>query len=79
MLPEGHRWFTSWLPLAKEAGPFLTVCLAAILVITTWWLVSKIDDCVERNRMLSDTLVAKQESMYQHILLRLANCQPTRP
>ena len=73
MSEDSHRWFSSWVPLATAAGPFMTVALAFILVITTYWLVGHLTECVERNRDLTDRMLEHQK-VYTAQLERLAHC-----
>jgi hypothetical protein len=73
---EGHKWFTSWLPLAVQAGPFMTLVMAVILVITTWWLAGWLRECADRNRLLGDKLITQQQAFHAEVMLRLAHCPP---
>jgi hypothetical protein len=79
VLSDSHKWFTSWLPLAREATPFMTVLLAVILVVSVWWFVHKLEDCVERNRVMTDRLLVQQETFHRELMACLAHCPPQRP
>jgi hypothetical protein len=79
VLPDSHKWLTSWLPLAREATPFMTVLLAVILVVSTYWLVGHLTDCVNRNRLLTDKLLTQQQEFHRELLACLAHCPPGRP
>ena len=72
---HGHRFFRSWLPLAREAGPYVTVFLAMILVVTTWWLVGHLTDCVEQNRLMT-TRIVEQQRQHSEQLALLWRCPP---
>lgn len=75
MSPEsGHRWFSSWLPFAREAGPFMTLVMAVILVISTWWFAGWLRECADRNRLLGERLVQQQERFHGEIMLHLSRC-----
>ena len=77
MSPEqGHKWFTSWLPLATAAGPFLTVGLAVVMCVSLWWMNGWLSECIDRNRLLTTQLVSQQEKFHAEIMLRLAHCPP---
>ena len=79
MSPEsGHRWFTAWLPMAREAGPFVTLLLAIALVVSLWWGIGILRECVRHNRELGAKLVAQQEKFHTELVLRLAHCPPPR-
>lgn len=74
---QGHRFFRSWLPLAREAGPFVTLLVVVAMIISTWWFAGWLRDCADRNRLLADKLVTQQETFQREVLLRLAHCPPT--
>jgi hypothetical protein len=74
---EAHKWFTSWLPLATAAGPFLTVGLGVVMCVSLWWMSGWLTECVEHSRHLTAQLVSQQEKFHTE-LLRLAHCPPPR-
>jgi hypothetical protein len=76
VLPDSHKWFTSWLPLAREATPFMTVFLAVILVVSTYWLVGHLTACVDRNRLMTDKLLTQQQEFHRELMACLAHCPP---
>ena len=79
MLPqEGHKWFTSWLPLAVQAGPFLTVGLGVIMCVSLYWMNGWLSDCIAHNRQMAAQLVNQQKEFHSEILTRFIHCPPVR-
>lgn len=76
MSDDAHKWFTSWLPLATAAGPFLTVGLGVVMCVSLWWMNGWLNDCVAHNRIMSAKLESQQEKFHTEIMLRLAHCPP---
>ena len=75
--PEStSRWYQTLLPIATAGGPILTLALALMLVVTVWWLVGNLRDCVDRNRLLGERLVTQQETFHRELLVHLQRCQP---
>jgi hypothetical protein len=73
---EGHKWFTSWLPLATAAGPFLTVGLGVVMCVSLWWMNGWLSACIDRNRAMAAQLVTQQEKFHTELLVHLQRCQP---
>jgi len=49
--PEStSRWYQTLLPIAQSGGPVLTIFLLVTLVVSLWWLIGTLHDCVDRNR-----------------------------
>ena len=78
MSEDVHRWFSSWLPLATAAGPFLTVGMGVVMCISLWWMTGWLSECIERNRIMSAQLVSQQKEFHTEIMTRLAHCPPPR-
>ena len=75
--PENTKgWLNVLWPLAEKGGPIVTLMLLFILIISTWWLAGWMHDCVDRNRALTEKLLAQQAAFYQELRLSLAHCEP---
>ena len=66
MSDEAHRWFTSWLPLAVQAGPVLTLAMAVILTISIWWMNGWLTVCIDRNREMAAQLGISPRTVESH-------------
>lgn len=69
------RWVKALWPIADRAGPALTLALLVAMLISTWWLTGWMRECVDRNRALTEKLLAQQQAFYQELRLALAHCE----
>jgi len=75
MNPESTtRWYDALLPIAQRGGPVLSLFLLVALIISVWWLVGWMHDCVNRNRELTEKLLSTQQAFYQELRIVLARC-----
>lgn len=75
MLPDHAKgWLQTLLPLAREAGPVMTLVMAVMLVVSSWWFAGWLRECTDRNRVLGTQLVTQQEKFHAEILLHLSRC-----
>jgi hypothetical protein len=75
-LDNAKGWLHTLMPLMREAGPFMTLSMAVILAISTWWFAGWLRECADRNRVLATELVSQQKEFHAEVLMRLANCPP---
>jgi hypothetical protein len=73
---EARHWYDFFLPLAERGGPILTLLLGMILLVSLWYGLRVLRECVVHNRMLNERLITQQEKFHQDLLLRLAHCPP---
>ena len=73
-LDNAKSWLNTLLPLAREAGPVLTLTMAVMLVISTYWFAGWLRECADRNRVLGERLVTQQERFHGEIMLHLSRC-----
>jgi hypothetical protein len=78
-LGNAKGWLNTLLPLAVQAGPVMTLAMACMLVISSWWFAGWLRECADRNRLLATELVTQQKEFHAEVLLRLAHCPPPRP
>jgi hypothetical protein len=50
--------------------------MAVILVVSVWWFVHKLEDCVDRNRLMTDKLLSQQHEFHRELMACLAHCPP---
>jgi hypothetical protein len=70
------RWYSIFYPMAQQGGPLLTLLLGIILVVSLWYGLRVLKECVVHNRQLNERLITQQEKFHQDVLLRLAHCPP---
>lgn len=73
---DAKHWYDALLPMARQGGPVLTIFLLIALVVSLWWLIGTLHDCVDRNRLLGERLVEQQQRFYQDVMVRLVHCKP---
>jgi hypothetical protein len=70
------RWYQALLPILQAGGPVLTLLLGIILVVSLWYGLHVLKECVAHNRLLNERLLTQQQAMYQEMRLALAHCTP---
>lgn len=79
MGPEDVKhWYDFLLPVAEKGGPLLTLALAIILVLSTWYGLWALRECVVHNRALAAQMLSDQRVFRQDLLLALAHCPPVQ-
>ena len=78
-LDKAKSWLNTLLPLAREAGPVLTLAMAVMLVISSWWFAGWLRECADRNRLLGERLVQQQERFHTEIMVHLSRCAQAPP
>jgi hypothetical protein len=72
-LDNAKSWLNTLMPLAREAGPVMTLAMAIMLVISSWWFAGWLRECADRNRVLATELVSQQKE-FHHEMRLLINC-----
>jgi hypothetical protein len=75
-LDNAKSWLNTLMPLFREAGPVMTLAMAIMLAVSTYWFAGWLRDCADRNRILATELVTQQKEFHAEVLLRLAHCPP---
>lgn len=74
--PDGPRgWLRTLWPFMERGGPVLSLALLAALVVSVYWTTSVLRECVDRNRTMTEQLIALQDRHHAE-LLRYVHCPP---
>jgi hypothetical protein len=73
---DAKHWYDFFLPLAERGGPLLTLLLGLILLVSLWYGLRVLRECVTHNRLLNERILTQQQAFYQELRLALVHCQP---
>ena len=71
---DAKHWYDFFLPVAQQGGPILTLALTVVLIVSSWYGLGVLRDCVQHNRQLNEKILAQQATFYQELRLLLARC-----
>lgn len=61
--------------MAERGGPLLTLLLALLLLVSLWYGLRVVRECVEHNRLLNERILTQQQAFYHELRLALAQCE----
>jgi hypothetical protein len=71
---SARHWYDFLLPIAQQGGPVLTLALTMVLIVSSWYGLGILRDCVAHNRQLNEKILAQQANFYTELRLLLARC-----